>query len=154
MKKTIIILIGIIILIVAFVFIFMLNKDSKFYLDDNNYNTEERFIEIDGKELNKLMNDKKSFVVFTYLPYCTFSVPCDVVFETFLNNNNMSFYKIPFDKLSKLKKFENIKYAPSIIIIKNGKIITYLDANSDDDLEMYQNTNTFSDWITKYIKLK
>ena len=154
MKKIIIILVSLIIFIVALVCLFTLNKDKKFLLEDIHYNTEERFIKIDGKELNKLMNDKKSFVVFTYLPYCTFSVPCDVIFETFLNRNNMSFYEIPYDEFTEVKKFKDIKYAPSIVIVKDGKVVTYLDANSDDDIEKYQNADTFSDWVTKYIKLK
>ena len=154
MKKIIIILVSLIIFIVALVFVFTLNKDKKFLLEDIHYNTEERFIKIDSKELNKLMNDKKSFVVFTYLPYCTFSVPCDVIFETFLNRNNMSFYEIPYDEFTEVKKFKDIKYAPSVVIVKDGKVVTYLDANSDDDIEKYQNADTFGDWITKYIKLK
>ena len=28
--------------------------------------------------------NKESFVVYTYLPYCTFKIPCDVIFKTFL----------------------------------------------------------------------
>ena len=154
MKKKYLVLIIIFVLIVGCVSIVLLNKNHKFTLDEIHYNTEDRFISIKSDKLEKLMNDKKSFIVFTYLPYCTFSIPCDVVFETFLNENNMSFYDIPYDEFSKVKQFKSIKYAPSVVIVNKGKIVTYLDANSDEDLEKYQDSKVFGNWVKEYISIK
>ena len=154
MKKKYLVLIIIFVLIVGCVSIVLLNENHKFTLDEIHYNTEDRFISIKSDKLEKLMNDKKSFIVFTYLPYCTFSIPCDVVFETFLNENNMSFYDIPYDEFSKVKQFKSIKYAPSVVIVNKGKIVTYLDANSDEDLEKYQDSKVFGNWVKEYISIK
>ena len=148
MKKIIIPVILVLLLIVG------CKKDDKFYLEDKYYNTEERFVVIEANDLEKLVKDKESFVVFTHLPYCTFSVPCDVIFETFLNENNMSFYSIDFDEFTKVDEFKSIKYAPSVVLVKEGKIMKYLDANSDEDYDMYQNVESFTNWIKKYIKIK
>ena len=134
--------------------VFVSNKNSKFYLDSIHYNTNEQFISIESENLSKLMEDKKSFVIFTYLPYCTFSIPCDVIFETFLNENDMSFYSIPYDKLNEVKYFDEVKYAPSVILVNKGVIVEYLDANSDNDLKKYQDAKEFSSWIEKYVYLK
>ena len=130
------------------------NKDSKFYLDDKYYNTDGSFIEIEKDDLEKIIKNKESFIIFTHLPYCTFSVPCDVVFQTFLNENKMSFYSMPYDELSEIEFFKDIKYAPSVIIINKGKIVAYLDANSDSDIKMYQDSSAFKEWIGNYIYLK
>ena len=50
--------------------------------------------------------------------------------------------------------YQKVKYAPSIIIVRDGHIVDYLDANSDDDLDKYQDVNEFEKWISKYIYLK
>ena len=52
------------------------------------------------------------------------------------------------------KFYENVKYAPSVIIIKDGEIVSYLDANSDKDLEKYQDANKFIKWLKEYIYLE
>ena len=39
------------------------------------------------------------------------------------------------------------------VIIKNGKIVTYLDANKKEDLDRYQDTSSFESWLDKYIYL-
>ena len=148
MKKIIIPLLVITLLVIG------CKKDNKFYLEDKYYNTEERFVVIESKDLQKLMKDKESFVVFTYLPYCTFSLPCDVVFETFMNEHKMSFYSIPFDEFTNVDEFKSIKYAPSVVLVNKGKIVKYLDANSDEDYDMYQDVESFTNWITKYVNVK
>ena len=64
---------------------------------------------------------------------------------------NIDFLSMKFEYFKKTKLYKKIKYAPSVIIIKNGKIIDYLDANKDEDLNKYQNSNEFEQWINSYI---
>lgn len=154
MKKVIAIISIVITVGILFACLMFIPKDNKFYLKDKHYNTEERFIEIDAEQLKDLVKNKESFAIYTYLPYCTFKIPCDVIFKTFLNNNNMSFYGVPYDELSKVDSFKEIKYAPSVILVKDGDVVTYLDANSDEDLSKYQDVDDFSNWIKKYINIK
>ena len=58
---------------------------------------------------------------------------------------------MPFSEFKKTKFYETVKYGPTVIVIQNGNIIAYLDANSNLDLAKYQNANTFESWIKKYI---
>ena len=44
-----------------------------------------------------------------------------------------------------------MKYAPSIIIVKDKEIVSYLDANSDEDLDKYQDEEAFESYLNKYI---
>ena len=64
---------------------------------------------------------------------------------------NIDFVSIPFDKFKETKYYENVKYAPSIIIIKEGEIIDYLDANSDDDFNKYEDEKEFEKWLDNYV---
>ncbi len=59
-----------------------------------------------------------------------------------------------FDEMKESYLYKKVKYAPSVIIIKKGKIIAYLDADKNADLDKYQNEKVFEKWIKNYIYLK
>ena len=52
------------------------------------------------------------------------------------------------------KMYDNIKYYPSFAIYKDGKIIDYLEADSDEDLNRYKDVVEFEKWFKSYIQLK
>ena len=119
---------------------------EKFYLNNKYYN-EGKFITI--KNLDDLKND--TYVLYTYNNYCTFKIPCEEIFKEYMEKYKIDFYKIPFDQFKKTTLYTKVRYAPSIIIVKDGKIIDYLDANSNKDIEKYQDTKKFEEWINNYI---
>ena len=91
------------------------------------------------------------------------NITCRVVRGGVLKNNksinvpkvdlNIDFLSITFDEFKNTKFYKEIKYAPSIIIIKEGKIVTYLDPNSDNDFEKYQDADKLGEWIKNYVKV-
>lgn len=151
-KKSIIIVIVIIISIIILTFFWYICKKEKFYLEDNYYNYDMK--KVSYRDINKLEKEKKSFVLFTYNPYCSLKIPCDKFFEEYAKNKNITILTIPFDKFKRTEYYKTVKYALSVIIINKGRIITYLDAEKDNDIKLYQDTNKFGNWIEKYIKLK
>lgn len=152
MKKKITIISIITIIIIITILIITNNKKvEKFYLDDIFYNKGE-YIEIDNKDLSKYEN--KSYILFTYNNYCTFSKPCEKVFKEYMNKYKIDFLSIKYVDFKKTDLVKRVKYAPSVIIVKQGKIIDYLDANKDKDLDKYQDVEKFSTWINSYINLK
>lgn len=149
-------LIGVILLLIlsSITFIILENKSiDKFYLDNKYYNTN-NFINVTSDDINALLNQKATFILFSYNNYCSLPIPCHDIFEQAIKENNISILKISFEDLKKTKLYKKVKLAPSVIIIKNGKIIDYLKADKDSDLEKYQNTKSFTDWLNKYIILK
>ena len=125
-------------------------KIEKFYISEEYYNST-GFINIDESEIRNL-NDN-SYVLFTYNNFCNLSIPCEQVFEEFMDNYKISLLSIPFENFKNTELYKTVKYAPSIIIIKEGKVVAYLDANSDEDLDKYQNVQAFTDWLSQYIYL-
>ena len=126
------------------------NNDSKFYLDNKYYN-DGKYIKIDESDIKK---NKGNYVLFTYNSFCTLAVPCEDVFEDFMKENNISFLSIPFGEFEDAYLYDTVKYAPSIIVVHNGEVVAYLDANNDDDLSKYQDTLEFKNWLSKYIYLE
>lgn len=150
--KKIIIYISIIIVLLLGIFFYLNNKKEKFYLEDKYYQTS-KYIEGDSNTINKLQEDKESYILFTYLPYCTFEIPCDEVFKEFMDKYNISFYYIPFDEVKKSNLKDTVKYAPSVVLVNNGKVVSYLSADKDEDYNKYQSAEEFESWISKYIYL-
>ena len=71
-----------------------------------------------------------------------------------MEKNNIAFVSIPFAEFKSTNYYNTVKYAPSIIVIKKGKIVDYLDADSDEDIIKYQDVEAFESWISQYIYLE
>lgn len=121
---------------------------ERMYLSNEYYNKGE-FIEIKSNDLLDKVND--TYVLFTYNSYCSLPVPCEDIFKSFAKKYDIDFVSIPFEEFKNTKFYETVEYAPSIIIIKNNEIVDYLDANSDKDLNKYQDQKEFESWLDNYI---
>lgn len=138
---------------IVFIFVCGCNKEnsnSKFYLDDKYYDTG-KYIKVSSDDVKK---DNSSYVLFTYNSFCSLAIPCEDVFEEFMKENSIRFLSIPFDEFKDTYLYNNVKYAPSIIIVKKGEVIAYLDAEKDEDLNKFQDTLEFKKWLSKYVYLE
>ena len=162
-KKVLIAIITIIVILVAGLVIFILTRPEKpikedytgekFTLDAAYYNKGE-YIQIDSDKVKELVDNKKTFLLFTYNNYCNFPVPCDSIFQEVMDKYKIDVLKIPFDKFKDTDFYETVKFAPSLMIIKEGKIIDYLKADEDGDMDKYQDVKAFRNWLNSYIVLK
>ena len=46
---------------------------------------------------------------------------------------------------------EKLSFSNDNIIVKDKEIVSYLDANSDEDLDKYQDEEAFESYLNKYI---
>lgn len=148
MNKKIIIFI---IIFITLLGVFIYNQNKKIYLSDKYYNTS-TYISVNSSDIDKL--NKDNYLLYTYNSYCTFKEPCDSIFKKVMDKYNISILSMPIEEFKKTKYYKKVRFAPSVIIIKHGKIKKYLDANSDDDFNKYQNDKEFENWLNKYIYLK
>lgn len=128
-------------------------NNKTFTLEDKYYEKSE-FIEIDTNKFNELKEDKESFAVFIYQPLCSTSYNFNKVLTSFLEEYKITIYKMSFTDMLETDLKDTIKYYPSFVIYKDGKLIDYLDAGSDDDTEIYKNKEDFYNWFSSYVKLK
>lgn len=156
-KKNKIIIIISVLLIAIVIGIIIFNKNEyngePFYLNDKYYSTG-NFIMTDAKELEELIDKKETFLLFVYNNFCTLPIPCETIFLDGIKDYKIDALQITFDEFKNTNLYNTIKLAPSFIIIKDGKIIDYLKADSDDDLDKYQDIEEFKNWLNKYILLK
>ena len=150
MKKFAVILIGLLLIISSGCFGGN-TKSEKVQLSSKYYN-EGKYIEITKEELSEL--DDETYGLFIYNNYCNFQIPCEQIFEVTMKKHNIDFLSMPFEDFRETKYYKTVKYAPSLIIIKNGKILDYLKADSDADADIYQNSDKFEDWLSTRIYLE
>ena len=128
-------------------------KQEKFYLEDKYYENN-NLIEPTAEEVNKLFENKESFAAFVYTPGCISCAEFEVVTDEFRKENNIVFYHIKSEVAKETKIHDKVIYTPSALLVKNGEIVAYLDATTDEDLSYYQTKDNFKSWLEKYIYLE
>ena len=153
-KKWLIISIVALILVIAAIVVFLIfkNQNKTFSLESKYYNTGEK-IEINISELEELINDKESFVVFVSQDMCLASSNFEVVINDFLEEYPITIYEINYSELKESDLGDFLEYYPSFVIYKNGKMVDFLDANADEDTDYYKTKEGFKNWVTQYVNL-
>ena len=54
--------------------------------------------------------------------------------------------------MKKTNMYNDVKYYPSFAIYKEGELIDFLDAESDEDLNRYKDKEEFEKWFHSYIQ--
>lgn len=142
MKKVVLLLLTI------FLFIGCTNNEV-FSLSEKYYNNGD-YISISSEEIS----DNESYLLYIYNNFCALPVHCENIFKEAMEKYKIDVLSMPFDDFKNTNYYKKVKYAPSIIIVKNGEIISFLDANSDRDLDKYQDANKFINWLKEYIYLE
>ena len=125
-------------------------NNEKMYLEEKYYN-ESEYIEVTAKDIKEL--NQETYLVFTYNNYCNLKIPCDTIFKKVMDKYNITILSLPFEEMKQTFIYNKVKYAPSVIIVKQNKVVAYLDAEKDEDYEKYQNETEFEKWLSKYIYL-
>ena len=122
-------------------------------LDSKYYNSTE-LKEVTAEEINQMVDNKESFAIFYYSPGCTSCAKFSVVLKDFQKEYKIGFLTTPTEEKKKTIIHEYVTYAPSVVIFKEGKIIAFMDALSDEEIKYYETVDGFKEWVTKYINLE
>ena len=142
-----------IILILIFSVLIIGCQEKKFSFEKKYYNNSE-IIELDLNNFNKLIENKESFGIFIYQPMCVTSNEFSEIINKYSENYLITFYKMPFSLIKETKLEEQIKYYPSFVIYRNGELIDFLDASSDEDTNYYKSIDGFKEWLETYVTIK
>ena len=126
-----------------------------FRFNDKYYGKSE-LIELSNLEdYLSLEKEKESFGIYIYIPGCVSCAKFKPIVEEFINTYNITLYSISYAKLklSKNDLTDNIKYAPSVALVSNGKLVTYLDTDKDEHISYYENINDFTIWFKSYVEI-
>lgn len=151
--KKLFILLTFIIIIISFIALLKPSKQKPFSLEDKYYK-ESIIDEINTKELDELIKNKESFVVFVYQPLCITSSNLENILNELEKETSLYIYKIPFSTIKETDLGHYVKYYPSFAIYEKGNLIDYLKSDKEDHKEYFKDLKEFKKWLTNYIKLK
>lgn len=145
MKKKLLVLIAMVLMLVGC-------KPEKFYLDDEHYDSV-GIVEIDNKELKKKEKDEDNFGIFVFLPGCSSCAEFKTVLNEFTEDEDMMVYSISILDV-KGTQVEDLDFAPSFIVYKEGKAVDMLDPASNDDMPYFESADKFKEWLEEYVYLE
>ena len=125
-------------------------SNDKFTLEEKYYGKTD-YIELNVDGFNELVENKESFAVFIYQPLCSISYEFNKVLTEFSKTYKISFYKMAFSDMQETSLNNKIKYYPSLVIFKEGKVVDYLKADSDEDSKYYKDIEGFKSWFFSYV---
>ena len=122
------------------------------HLDDVHYD-KVGIEEIDNKKLKELEKEENNFGIFVFLPGCSSCAEFKTVLEEFTEENNLMVYSISILDVDGTEA-EELEYAPSFILYKNGKVVDMLDPASDEDTAYFKSSDKLKEWLEEYIYLE
>ena len=143
-----IIIFAVIIMAISILF-FISISDNHFYFEKQYYDKSES-IEIDYQKYNELIKKNESFALLIYQPLCITSYNFEKIVTSFTEQYKLTVYKIAFSEIKNTNLNTKIKHYPSFGIFNKGKLISYLDSESDEDFKKYSNLEDFTRWVSKH----
>lgn len=137
----------------AVVFITGCGTKTPIKLDDKFYNSTE-YIQLTGAELNDMQDSDSSYLIYLHNDNCTLVIPFKEILDKYVDKYHISFYNMRFEEFKDTYMHDEVKYAPSVIIVSKGKVIDYLNADKDEDYERYQDVDKFAEWLNSYIEVE
>ncbi len=127
-------------------------NNKPFRLEEKYYDNMS-IVNINHNRYEELVDKKESFILYLTMDGCT---SCEVFARKaidFTIKNKLTVYRIEYKEFNKTDLTDEVKYAPSMMVFKKGKLKAYLDAQSDDDLQYYSDSSSLQTWFEKYIEL-
>lgn len=129
-------------------------SDGKVKLDAEYYCGEQcdgEYVDISGEEYEALVNKGKSFVVLVDQGGCTTADRLREYMVDFALKSGFSVYRIMFAEMKETSLHEAVKYYPSVVVVSQGKPVTWLRADSDEDADIYNNYDLFEEWMERHL---
>lgn len=109
--------------------------------------------EITAEEYEQKLADGESFLVLAHAVACPAGMPLTDVTKELAGEKAMTIYGLMQDEFKKSSLAREFKYLPSLVVVHNGKVVKWLDAESDEDLPAYKTLEGLKNWLSQVVKL-
>ena len=121
-----------------------------FRLEDELYAKSEA-IDIKKEDYEKLISEKKSFIIMVDKPDCYTTANMRKYMSEFPDDMQFKYYNFMWSQVKESSLHEYISFAPSVAIIKNGKVKAYLRSDVDEDGKYFYDAAALQEWVRKYV---
>lgn len=105
--------------------------------------------ELNAAQFADLVAAKADFVVVAHMATCSAEFPLLAVAEEYAETENATLYALNEEEFKQTSLAETVKYLPSAAIYREGKLVRYLDAEKDEDVEYYKTVDGLRKWLTQ-----
>ena len=140
------------IIVLLLVSLLLVGCSGKIKLESKYYKKSE-YLELSSSKVSELIKSKENFVVFIYQPMCTMSSSFEEILDKYMKERTISVYKMSFTDMKKTELKNTIRFYPSFIIFKDGEVVDFLDADSNEDTNRYKILKAFKEWIESYVEV-
>ncbi len=105
----------------------------------------------DSEEVNVLMNERKTFVVFVGQDHCVTADALEDIVYDYVVEHGIVFLRLSFSEMKETALSESIKYYPSVGIVSKGQLVAFLRADSNEDAAAFSDYGEFSRWFEQYV---
>ena len=128
-------------------------QTERFRLSDEYY-TPGELRDIDAATFNQLIADQKSFVIMAHMITCPAETPLHTTTETLISTDNLVIFSMMDEEFKQTSLHDSVKYLPTAAIYRDGQLVAWLDAESDNDLPAYKSADGLRNWLAQYIELQ
>ena len=125
--------------------------DAEYYCEGT---CEEEFTELSKEDYKNLIKKNKSFVIFVDQSGCDGADRLRQFSKDYFPESGVKIHKMMFADLKETTLHEKVKYYPSLVVIRKGKVRAFLRADSDEDADAFNQYGSFIDWVNQHILLK
>ena len=127
------------------------NTSTQFRLSDEYYGTSEMLTGLTKDDYEQLLAEKKSFVVMVDKPGCVTTPAMRERMANFPDDMQFKYYQFMWSEARESSLHEYVTFVPSVAIIREGKVVAWLRADSDEDTEYFNSAEALQSWVAKYI---
>lgn len=107
---------------------------------------------LDKDTYEKLVSNKKSFIILTHQPGCAANIL--TYLKDFASEKGFSYYYFLWSDLRETNLKATVNFPPSVIVIREGRVYKHLDANSNNDVDYYNNYDSFKNWLENAVNFE
>ena len=129
-------------------------EQKKVAIDEEYYCSEEcdgEYLDIDASEYDKLVGEKKSFVVLIDQGGCKTADRLREYAREYSKEAGVRVYRMMFEEMKKTQLHDNVKYYPSVVLVSKGSPVVWLRADEDEDADEYNDYDSFKKWMKEYL---
>lgn len=130
---------------------------GEFYLSEKYYTHEEAGLkeDTDFSLIEAALENKESFGAYIHTVGCGVCAKFEPIITEFLLKYDIQFLSTTYQVMKQTDNvlLEHVKYAPGVILIKDGKYVADLDSNAEKDADAFKSLSGFTSWATQYIKI-
>ncbi len=119
------------------------SQEPKTFRFENELYGDSEAIDIKKDDYERMISEKKSFVVMVDKPdFYTTADMCERM-ASFPEDMQFKYYRIMWGEAKESSIHDYVKFVPSVVIVRKGEVVDFLDADSDDDTPKYNEAQAY-----------